>query len=93
MARRDISTQRPNTLPQTCLLARSFSLAVLRRTIHVGTKLLWLPSGEARCLRKKNRRLLSPDQHIKSRAIILFRLIDLNREMLRTIRGLNLRLQ
>ena len=34
MARRDISTQRPNTLPQTCLLARSFSLAVLRRTIQ-----------------------------------------------------------
>jgi hypothetical protein len=34
MARRDISTQRPNTLPQTCLLAQSFSLAVLRRTIH-----------------------------------------------------------
>jgi hypothetical protein len=34
MARRDISTQRPNTLPQTCLSSRSFSLAVLRRTIH-----------------------------------------------------------
>jgi hypothetical protein len=29
-----ISTQRPNTFAQTCLLAPSFSLAVLRRTIH-----------------------------------------------------------
>jgi hypothetical protein len=28
------STQRPNTLPQTCLSIRSFSLAVLRRAIH-----------------------------------------------------------
>jgi len=29
-----ISTQRPHTFAQTCLLVRSFSLAVVRRTIH-----------------------------------------------------------
>ena len=29
-----ISTQRPHTFAQTCLLVRNFSLAVVRRTIH-----------------------------------------------------------